>query len=78
MAGKIIDLHFRRIDPALNMARYYSLSLQPTLFGEIALVRTWGRIGTMGQQKSLVFSGATEASSALEKLALQKRRRGYG
>ncbi|WP_182549864.1 WGR domain-containing protein [Phyllobacterium myrsinacearum] len=31
-----------------NMARYNSLSLQPTLFVEIALVRTWGRIGTMG------------------------------
>ena len=77
MAGELTDLHYQRIDPAQNMARYYSLSLQPTLFGEIALVRTWGRIGTMGQQKSSTFSDATDAVTALEKLARQKQRKGY-
>ena len=34
-----------RIDPALNMHRYYVLSLEPTLFGDAALVREWCRIG---------------------------------
>lgn len=61
MAGEPIEMHFQRKDPALNMARYYSLSLQPTLFGEIALVRMWGRIGTMGQQRSLTFTEAADA-----------------
>ncbi|MBA8880879.1 putative DNA-binding WGR domain protein [Phyllobacterium myrsinacearum] len=59
------------------MARYYSLSLQPTLFGATALVRTWGRIGSMGRQKSSMFSDATDAVTALEKLARQKQRKGY-
>ncbi|MBM3096028.1 hypothetical protein GFB56_35730 [Ensifer sp. T173] len=25
------------------MARYYALSIQPTLFGEITLIRAWGQ-----------------------------------
>jgi predicted DNA-binding WGR domain protein len=77
MASEPTDLHFRRIDSAQNMARYYSLSLQPTLFGEMALVRTWGRIGTMGQQKSSMFLDSDEAAAALEKLTQQKLRKGY-
>ncbi len=38
------------------MARYYALSIQPTLFGEAAIVRCWGRIGKRGGEKSEVFS----------------------
>jgi hypothetical protein len=32
-----------RRDPTRNMARYYVLSLEPSLFGDTALVRQWGR-----------------------------------
>ncbi|WP_145926033.1 WGR domain-containing protein [Shinella sp. HZN7] len=34
---------FRRIDAMRNMARFYMLSLEPTLFGEVAVLRHWGR-----------------------------------
>lgn len=67
----------RRVDPARNMARYYGLTLQPTLFGEMSLVRHWGRIGTRGRQKTESFASGDEAISALSKLATQKIRRGY-
>jgi predicted DNA-binding WGR domain protein len=67
----------RRVDPTRNMARYYTLSLQPTLFGEVSLVRQWGRIGTRGRQKIEYFTKDGEAVSALSKLAVQKLRRGY-
>ena len=40
------SVHLRRIDPAQNMRRFYSLSIQPTLFGGASLIRDWGRIGT--------------------------------
>lgn len=59
------------------MARYYGLTLQPTLFGEMSLVRHWGRIGTRGRQKTESFASGDEAISALSKLATQKIRRGY-
>lgn len=31
-----------RIDNHRNMARFYKLDVQPTLFGECSLVREWG------------------------------------
>lgn len=67
----------RRIDPSRNMARFYVLALQPTLFGEVSLVRNWGRIGTMGRQKIELFECAGSAEAALSKLAARKVKRGY-
>ena len=37
-----------RIDDDKNMARFYKLDAQPTLFGEWSLIREWGRIGRAG------------------------------
>jgi predicted DNA-binding WGR domain protein len=37
-----------RIDDAQNMARYYVLSVEPTLFDQVSLVRELGRIGKRG------------------------------
>src|SRR6266700_1825710 len=37
-----------RIDDDRNMARFYKLDAQPTLFGEWSLVREWGRTGQAG------------------------------
>jgi predicted DNA-binding WGR domain protein len=68
---------FRRIDPARNMARFYVVMLQPTLFGEMAVVRQWGRIGTRGREKTEYFRGDAEAISAATRLAERKMRRGY-
>ncbi|MCF3640245.1 WGR domain-containing protein [Rhizobium sp. TRM95111] len=70
-------LGLRRVDPERNIARFYVLSLQPTLFGDIDVVRAWGRIGTTGRQKSDSYGSVHAACSALAKLALAKRRRGY-
>ena len=68
----------RRIDPARNMARYYALTLEPTLFGEIAVMRHWGRIGTRGRSKSCFFGPMEAARTALGRQAGRKKRRGYG
>ena len=77
IAGMSDPVHLTRIDPALNMARFYDISLQPTLFGEVAVRRHWGRIGTGGQVMMQTFDadGATVAQARLEQA---KRRRGYG
>ena len=70
-------LHLRRIDAAHNMRRFYALSTQPTLFGEMSLVRNWGRIGTNGQTMVQTFDGSAEAVDAFGRLERIKRRRGY-
>ena len=42
-------IRLTRTDPARNMARFYTMALQPTLFGEWALLKEWGRIGSAGR-----------------------------
>ncbi|WP_343214110.1 WGR domain-containing protein [Ensifer oleiphilus] len=59
------------------MARYYALSIQRNLFGEICLIRSWGRVGTLGQQLSHHFASETEAVALLHVFARQKTAKGY-
>lgn len=72
------SVHLRRIDPAQNMRRFYTLAIQPTLFGGASVIRNWGRIGTNGQSMMETFDQADEAVSAKARLERSKRRRGYG
>jgi len=71
------DLHLTCIDPAANKRRFYHLSVQPTLFGEWALVREWGRIGVGGRLRTDLYPSAGSAIDALLALGRQKGRRGY-
>jgi predicted DNA-binding WGR domain protein len=64
-------------DPACNMARFYAHSLEPTLFGEVMLVRNRGRIGTRGQVLTQTFARADDAAEALRSLHRQKARKGH-
>ncbi|WP_117190204.1 WGR domain-containing protein [Rhizobium terrae] len=77
MADDPYHFYARRIDNARNMARYYMLSIQPTLFGEIVLMRCWGRIGKRGGEKSEVFASEQEAAAHFLKLARRKHQKGY-
>ncbi|MEO8616022.1 MAG: WGR domain-containing protein [Luteolibacter sp.] len=70
-------ISLRRCDPSRNMARFYELALQPTLFNEIALVRIWGRIGTHGRSKCETFADAMTAEAARNRVLHRKRQRGY-
>ena len=69
--------HFERHVPADNMARFYRLEVLPTLFGEWALLRSWGRIGTHGRTRLETYATAEEAGVAARRLAAAKCRRGY-
>ncbi|APH74973.1 WGR domain-containing protein [Aquibium oceanicum] len=70
-------IHFHRIDPARNMARFYRMSSMPSLFGDICLVREWGRIGRAGRMRIDLYETAREAAAARQALSRVKRRRGY-
>lgn len=69
--------HLHRIDPTRNMARFYRLSMAPSLFGDICLVREWGRIGTCGRIRIDLYEHPDEAVAAHAALERAKRRRGY-
>jgi predicted DNA-binding WGR domain protein len=45
----LIVLH--KHDSKRNQHRFYALQITPNLFGAWSLIRSWGRIGTPGQQR---------------------------
>ena len=66
-----------RLDRRRNISRFYRLSIEPTLFGGVALVREWGRIGTDGCRRLDLFVTDSTARRALKRLADIKASRGY-
>lgn len=73
----MLNILLERRDPARNMARFYVLALEPSLFGDTALVREWGRLGTVGRRRIDLFAGRAQAAEALETWLARKARRGY-
>ncbi|RWR27672.1 WGR domain-containing protein [Sinirhodobacter populi] len=71
------SFHLLRIDTGCNMHRFYTASIQPTLFGGVSVIRNWGRIGSSGRMRIDTFDEADQANNALDKLIRTKRRRGY-
>lgn len=77
MIAQPYHLYVERVAPEKNMARFYALTVQPTLFGGVAVVRAWGRIGTRGQEMVQLFDNEGEAVSLFLDVLREKRRRGY-
>lgn len=73
----MVSAHLHRIDHTANMARFYAIVLQPTLFGEVSVLRSWGRIGTRGQAKIETFPTSLAAERQAALVEQRKRRRGY-
>lgn len=70
--------YLEKRDPARNMQRFYRVSVAPTLFGEFALVREWGRIGRRGGSRMEIwFDSEDEAQRCGLEMAAAKQRRGY-
>lgn len=71
------SLRFERIDPDENMYRFYRMRLQPDLFGQVSLIREWGRIGTSGRNMVECFANIGEATDAMLAIREVKEGRGY-
>ena len=70
-------VYLTREDAGRNMARYYLMDVQTTLFGEWSLVREWGRIDRAGQVRIVVFPTEAAALKAMETIEIAKVRKGY-
>lgn len=66
-----------RVDPELNMARFYRVEVLPDLFGDIIVERRWGRIGGRGQFRAASYPSFQLAEAAAFGLIRTKERRGY-
>lgn len=73
----MVPAHLYRVDPKAKMARFYCIDVAPTLFGEVSVLRTWGRIGTHGRTCVETCSTTLEAETAATRTLCQKMRRGY-
>lgn len=69
--------HLHRIETEANMARFYCVDVATTLFGEVSVLRTWGRIGTRGRTSIETWLYAAEAEKAAVRTLRQKVLRGY-
>ena len=74
-----LHIVLERVDPARNVARFYVLSIEPTLFAKHTLIRRWGRIGCLGRERLQFFKSedASRAQVTLETWLTRKRNRGY-
>jgi predicted DNA-binding WGR domain protein len=73
----MLAVYMERSDDTRNLARFYQVDIQPTLFGEWAVVSQWGRIGTHGRTQQDWFTSLREAQVAQARRVARKRRRGY-
>lgn len=72
-----LPICFEQIDPDRNRARFYVLDCAVTLFGDVVVLRRWGRIGTCGRQMQTPVAGPVAATDAIARLAEIRGRRGY-
>lgn len=60
------------------MSRYYTLSIEMTLFDDVACLRGFGRIGTKGGRIMIgLFESRAAAEAELHSLLRRKQARGY-
>jgi len=70
-------VHLHRVNAEANMARFYHVDIAPTLFGEVSVLRSWGRIGTHGRTSVETCVTPEEAETAAARTLRQKVLRGY-
>jgi predicted DNA-binding WGR domain protein len=66
-----------RTEPSRNIDRFYVVDVTPTLFGEWALVREWGRRGSPGTVRLSSYHRRTEAEIAEQRTIKRRLQHGY-
>ena len=70
--------YFHLPGPKKTGTKWYSVHLQPDLFGGSHLVCRWGRVGRTKVSQSIArFNSAAEATNQLEVVALGRLEAGY-
>jgi predicted DNA-binding WGR domain protein len=66
-----------RIDRTRNINRFYIVDVTPTLFGDWALVREWGRRGSPGTMRLSSYQQRNEAETAEARTIKRRLQHGY-
>ena len=70
-------VRFESVDPAENRRRFYDLLWQPTLFGDGALVRSWGRQGQPGTTRATFYPDRGHAEPEIRQVVRRRLQHGY-
>jgi predicted DNA-binding WGR domain protein len=73
----MLAIYMERSDHTRNLARFYQVDIQPTLFGDWAVICRWGRIGTYGRIRQDWFAFLPDAEASHARRVARKHRRGY-
>ena len=68
---------FVSVDPTERRFRFYELRLQETLWGGVALVRAWGRLGAPGRWTATESPDREAAGPAVARAVRRRLARGY-
>ena len=77
LAGFEHTVRLASIDPSTNRHRSYALAWQPTLWGEVTRVRTWGRLHRPGRSQATVDADRTGAQADIRRRLRRRLRHGY-
>jgi predicted DNA-binding WGR domain protein len=71
-------VYLQHIDPTRNCRRWYAVHLQQEIWGGVAVVCQWGRIGnTGGCEKVIRCASLGDAQDTMQKILRRRTRRGY-
>jgi predicted DNA-binding WGR domain protein len=70
-------VRFESVDRAQQRFRFYELRWHTTLWGGVALVRGWGRLGTPGHARVREYPDRASAAPDAERAVRRRLRRGY-
>lgn len=77
-AGSAGTMLFTRVRPEKGERRWYAISWGANLFGELEVIRSWGRMGNGGGRRMAQRAGAAdEMLEEVRRQATQRVRRGY-
>lgn len=71
------ELELRQVDPARGRARRYHLARSRSLFGERAILITWGRIGRPARVRIETFGSEAKLQKRWQELLARRRAHGY-
>lgn len=72
------DVRLVRIDPPQNMQRWYRVEVTSTLFDPLAVVCSWGRVGTTYQRRRILpVENQAQADDLAARIVAKKLKRQY-
>ena len=64
-------------DSLRNKQRFYAIHITQTIFGEWAVIKEWGRIGSPGTVREEWFDEESQAISKANSIVKRRVQRGY-